>query len=158
MMKKKFKSTREELLYLCNENGGLLNPQHVVTFAKKENTHLHSCFEWDDEKAAYDYRIWQARQIISLEFEVIKREGIESSPVRLFVSLKDDRVKNGGYRIITDVMNDKEKRKQLIEEALSDFKRVRDKYGAINELQYIFIAIDKAENDYSYSQLELQQV
>lgn len=142
---KKFDSIRDELIYLCKKNGGVLNPHQVVNFAQQEWTHLHSQFEWDDSKAAFEYRLEQARGIIRLEFEVINQNGIESKPVRLFVSLKDDRVKDGGYRLIENVMSDEDMRKKLVEEALYEFGRVRDRYKAIHELHDIFEAINKTE-------------
>ena len=142
---KKFDSVKDELIYLANKYDLTLSPQKVVDFAKNENTHLHSKFEWDDKKAGHAYRVWQARQIIALEFAVIKRNDIEMGPVRLFVSLKDDRKRDGGYRLITNVIDDEVLRKRMVEEALNEFIRVRDRYRTLNELNDVFEAISHAE-------------
>ena len=142
---KKLKTVREELLYLNKKYKRLVNPHEVVAYAENPETKLHPKFEWDDEKAGHEYRIWQARQIISLELIVIENGGSSSGPVRLFVSLKDDRNKEGGYRLVTDVLNDVDMRSRLVSEALADFDRVRDKHNALTELADIFAAIDKAK-------------
>ena len=142
---KKFKTVREELLYLNKKYKRLVNPHEVVTYAENPETKLHSKFEWDDEKAGHEYRIWQARQIISLELTVIENNGVLSEPVRLFVSLKNDRNKKGGYRLITDVLDDKNMRLRLLSEAFADFDRIKERYNALTELAEIFTAIDKAK-------------
>ena len=142
---KKLKTVREELLYLNKKYKRLVNPHEVVAYAENPETKLHPKFEWDDGKAGHEYRIWQARQIISLELIVIENSGASSGPVRLFVSLKDDRNKEGGYRLVTDVLNDVDMRSRLVSEALADFERVRERHNALTELADIFAAIDKTK-------------
>lgn len=140
---KKFDSVRDELLYIQKKNKGLISPQVVVSFAENENTHLHSKFEWDDEKAGHEYRLWQARKVITLEFEVIQKEDYRPvGPTRLFVSLRDDRSKEGGYRLITDVMEDEGMRHNLLEEAFAELIRIKMKYKRLTELNKVFEAID----------------
>jgi hypothetical protein len=143
---KNFNSVREELLYLSEKNKGLLSPQKIVMFAENPKTNLHSKFEWDNEKAGHEYRLWQARKIISLEFEIIKEGTIEAGPVRLFVSLKDDRNKEGGYRLITNVITDEVRKQQMLNEALSELRYFREKYKVLQELTDVFSAIEKAQS------------
>ncbi len=140
----KFNSVKEELLHLAEISGGRLNPKDVVDYAADPETHLHSRFTWDDTKAAEEYRLWQARRVISLEFEVIHLPD-KSQETRLFVSLVEDRKPDGGYRLVTEVLSDAELRQKLIEEALGEFRRVRIKYSTIKELAGIFAAIDEVE-------------
>lgn len=140
----KFNSVKEELLHLAEISGGRLNPKDVVDYAADPETHLHSRFTWDDTKAAEEYRLWQARRVISLEFEVIQLPD-KSQETRLFVSLVEDRKPDGGYRLVTEVLSDAELRQKLIEEALAEFRRVRIKYSTIKELAGIFAAIDEVE-------------
>lgn len=138
-------SVREELLFLSNKNDGLLNPRQVVEYAENERTHLHNHFEWDDEKAGNEYRLWQARRIINLEFKIIKNGNIEIGPVRLFVSLSDDRNKEGGYRLIEDVINDDVRKKQMLTDALAELIHFKEKYKVLSELADVFSAIEKAQ-------------
>jgi hypothetical protein len=143
---KKFKSIREELLFLSQKNEGLLSPQNIVEYAKNQNTLLHSKFEWNDEKAGYEYRLWQARKIISLEFEIIKSDDKDLKPVRLFISLKDDRNCETGYRLITNVLTNEEYRGRMLKEALEELNRIREKYQMLTELAKVFAVIKELVN------------
>lgn len=134
-------TVREELLTI-HANNGICNPVAVVEFARNPETALHSKFEWDDTIAAENHRLWQARQIISLELTVIQTDK-KQIETRLFVSLSNDRKPNGGYRLITDVLNDPGLRNQLIDEALQEFNKIKIKYGHLKELATVFRAIDK---------------
>lgn len=43
---------------------GEITPEMVIEDAKKTNSPLHNYFEWDDSKAAREYRLQQARELI----------------------------------------------------------------------------------------------
>jgi len=149
----------EELLFLKDTNGGLLDPAKVVDYARNPDTALHTRFEWDDSKAAEDYRLWQARKIISLELVVIRQNIGEvaqivvnleertnkDKPVRAFVSLKQDRRGDEacGYRSIYDVLSDEGLRKQLLDEARGDMRMFKKKYDTLNELAKVFSAMEE---------------
>ena len=40
------------------------SPEEILEKAKDPDSELHKCFEWDDKKAAYKYRLQQARNIM----------------------------------------------------------------------------------------------
>ncbi len=153
-------SISEELELIQTMNGGLLEPAKVVEYAKDSNTLLHKKFEWDDSKAAQDYRLWQARQIIRLELTIvdIKSKDAENIfikhldedddkkvlSVRSFVSLTSDRHgETSGYRTIYDVMSDIELRGQLLADAKKDMVTFKRKYGMLKELSDVFEAMSK---------------
>ena len=70
-------------------------------------------------------------------------EGIKGS-VDVFVSLTTDRhAKSGGYRIMTDVLSDKEMRAQMLSDALADLEIFKAKYSRLQELSVVFQAIKK---------------
>jgi hypothetical protein len=133
---------RDELLKIQAANNGICSPLAVVSFARNPKTKLHARFEWDDGKAAEDYRLWQARQVISLELTIIQSEKREVE-TRLFVSLSQDRTSEGGYRLITNVLEDTDLRGQLLQEAMSELKRIQVKYGHLKELASIFDAVNQ---------------
>lgn len=136
------KNIKEELIYLAkNDPEGLCRPVAVVEFAKNPKTHLHKKFTWNIQKAAEEYWLWQARQVITLEFQVIKTSNGEKK-TQLFVSLFDDR-KAGGYRMITDVLKDKDLYLRLLSEALSELNRLKEKYKDLKELAGVFQKIDE---------------
>jgi len=156
--KLKPKSVSDELRLIQSMNSGLLNPADVVEYASNKNTYLHSRFEWDDAKAGREYRLWQARQIISLELTVVeapssmpKKMTLEfrpaaAEPVRAFVSLGEDRHKGGGYRSIEEVLSEPSLREQLLEEAKAEMIRFKVKYQRLIELDKVFSAIDEYLN------------
>jgi hypothetical protein len=140
------KSIGLELEQIRQMHGGLLKPEEVVQFARNESTALHSEFEWDDEKASAEYRLWQARQVIRVTVQVLPSPHSGDEPVRAYVSITSDRVQpGGGYRALSDVMTHEEQRAELISEALGEVKRWRRKYERLRELVPIFRAIDKVE-------------
>lgn len=121
----------------------LLVPSEVVEFARDENTELHKHFEWDDAKAAHQYRIWQARQIIAS----VQSKEYENQIVQGYYSLPQDRVNpNGGYRSINEILSNDELRKQLLESAKKDADLFRKKYIILKELTPIFNSFDKVFN------------
>lgn len=137
-------SVKEELELIQQQNDGLLRPIDIVQFAENPETALHSQFTWDDQKAGYEYRLWQAREIIRVNVEVIETRNDPVS-VRAFVSLPSDR-KNpgGGYRGIRDVMADDGWRKEMLAMAAREMKRFQDQYQALSELSDVFTAMEKA--------------
>jgi len=156
-LKVEIKTVSEELEEIKDMNGGLLDPAMVVEYASSEDTALHKKFTWDDTKAAGEYRIWQARQIIRLELVVIRQDSngsmslITNIPIdhektmRAFVSLPLDRQGDNerGYRDISSVMQDSDLREQLLESAKRDMSIFRRKYGMLEKLAKVFAAMDE---------------
>lgn len=135
----------QELEQIAEENNGLLRPADVVKFAEDPKTILHSQFEWDNTKAGTKYRLWQARKVIRLSITVTKED---EQSFNTFVSLKDDRHSEGGYRLTVDVLSNKDRRKQLLAQCRKDIKILQDKYSVLKELskafEAMYVAIDKA--------------
>jgi hypothetical protein len=133
-----------ELERIRARDGGVLNPAAVVEVASDPESVLHTQFQWDDTKAAQAYRIWQARQLISMVVTVLPHE---NKPVRMYVSLRDDRDPAGGYRGLADVMGDTDMRRALLREAFSELNRLKQKYNQLSELTPVFAAAEIAERD-----------
>jgi hypothetical protein len=130
------------LQVIAQANGGILIPSVVVDAARPVESPLHSRFEWDDGKAAEEYRIWQARQLISVMVHVIGAK--ESEPERVWVSLEEDRLrKGGGYRALVDVLSDSDMRKRLLAQALKELENFQAKYSKLKELAGLFAAMKK---------------
>lgn len=129
---------REELAKIAQTNGGVLRPQDVVAAAKGRKHPLHECFEWSDDKAAMEYRLWQARQLIRVTVHVLPGQEID---VRTYVSMMEDRTADGGgYRLLVDVLSDTAMREKLLEEALAELGVFQRKYQQISELAGVFAA------------------
>lgn len=136
---------QKELVSIASKNRGVLRPEDVVEVAEDENSVLHSCFEWDDKAASHQYRIWQARKLITsyrIRIVGIKQE----KPSRMYVSLKQDRYQErGGYRSLKVVLSQPNLREQLLSEAFEELKYFREKYRHLEELKGVFEAMDKAK-------------
>jgi hypothetical protein len=128
-----------ELKRIAEENDGLLQPETVVDEARPVSSPLHSRFEWDNTVAGEAYRLWQARQLIRVVVEVITQTGEKEN---VFVSLSSDR-KESGYRVMTEVLTDKQMRAQMLSDALAELECFRDKYKRLKELAAVFSAIKK---------------
>ena len=126
------------------KHDGILSPTAVVEAARPTNSALHSRFEWDDGKASEQYRLWQARQLISLVITAVKPETREYD-VHTYISLRADRNADGGYRLITDVLANKDMRIQMVTDAFAELRTFRAKYGQLRELAQIFRAMDEME-------------
>jgi len=153
---KKFETIKDELEYITKVHKGLIKPKDVVSFAENPTTKLHTRFEWDDSIAGYNYRLWQARQIISLELHIVPREMTEHLDIdltvtdrstRAFISLPFDRYnaygEGGGYRKVEDIMKDPSLRERLLDAAKEEMLRFKEKYQMLKELTEIFEAIEK---------------
>lgn len=128
----------DELNELCQSNGGLLEPEQVVNYAADPSTLLHSRFTWDDDAASHLWRLHQARNLIRVVVTIEKRTNTE---IRAFVSLSSDR-EEGGYRLMTTVLNNKGMRQQMLEDAKRELVLFREKYSMLKELSKVFEAID----------------
>ena len=137
----KYKTISEELLYIAEENDGYCSPANVVEFARNKKTLLHSKFQWDNDKAAEQFRLWQARRIISLELTVIDNKSEEPEEVRMFWSLEEDRTPEKGYRVIKDILSSEELTEKLLRQALDELTIFENKYRQLEALSTVFTAI-----------------
>ena len=133
-------SVKTELETIAKKNRGILNPRDVVDFATDPETELHEKFTWDDTKAASEYRLWQAREIIRVSVTVIDGD---VKTVRAFISLGQDRHSEGGYRSIKDVLSSEDLRLMMVDEILDQYNRITDKYNHYSELEPIYKAVRK---------------
>lgn len=133
----------KELELIRKQHNGLLRPVDVVEFARNENTALHSKFTWDDTKAAHEYRLWQARQLIAITIT------IETPTVpehRTYVSIKEHRrTPDGGYRKTVEVLTEEQSRKLLLKQALDELKDMKRRYSSLIELSEIFTLVDRIQ-------------
>jgi hypothetical protein len=125
----------KELLAL--ERNGLIKPKAAVEWARRHpRSELYAALEWDDSVAAEQYRIQQVRSLIAIFIE-------PTHQTRQFVSLSIDRVEGGGYRRIESVMNTPTLRQTLLEDALHEFSRAKEKYAMLEELDRVWVAVSQ---------------
>jgi hypothetical protein len=133
-----------ELQRIASLSNGVLLPEKVVEEAEPETSPLHSKFCWDNDKAAREYRIFQARNLIRATVRYIGING-DTRAMRVFVSLTPDREREGGgYRDVVAVMSDKDMRRQMLEDALVELGVFEVKYAHLKELTGVFVASKQA--------------
>lgn len=128
----------ERLASLAGQVGDGLTPRAVVDDARSPKSPLHPCFEWDDAKAAEEYRVEQARAVIQRITVVIEERPTE--PVRAFVSMRAEEGRR--YRSTIDVLRDPVSREQMLDEARGELSAWREKYKALEELSDVFAVVD----------------
>ena len=115
------------------ERDGAIDPEIVVLESESSSAPLHSCFEWDNEKAAHKYRITQAQGIIRAIVSVNETE--KSQETRAFVSVERE------YHPFSVVIRNPEKRDILLQNALNELHCFEKKYNSLRELSGVFSAI-----------------
>jgi hypothetical protein len=128
---------------LALKRRGTITPERVVEAARDPKSPLHSRFTWENDEAAHQWRLQQARQLIRVCVSVVPGTTVNE---RVFVSLsRDSQKEGGGYRVTAEVLSDKELREELLAEALNDLDIFKQKYARLSELSLVFSAITKVQ-------------
>lgn len=111
----------------------ILKPEDVLEHAEYEDSPLHKYFCWDDTKAAKEYRLWQARQLVATVR--IEYDGeIEKHYYHCNVVINDEKIQ--GYVTPKDFSNE-DIYKSVLKEAVTSLKYWQSKYNEIKELKGI---------------------
>lgn len=136
----------EEIDRLRGENGGSVSAPIVVAAASDEASVLHNAFEWNDEKAANEHRLAQARSLLRSVVVVVEDdERMTTHEVRAFVKYEPTDKPAGAKNVYTHVktaMETPEIREQLVERAWEELTSWRLRYEKLREFSDIFAAID----------------
>lgn len=116
------------------ENIGTLIPEEIVNFAEDDKTELHKCFTWDDSKAAYLYRLEEARSVVQGIITVDQSPDREPIEYRAFESVIVGEQRQ--YVPTRTILADKDMRKQVlgeIKEAIGELSRKAKVYRYLAE-------------------------
>lgn len=131
----------EELLAI-EERDGVLKSEAVVEFAENPETELHNHFDWNNKTAGYQWRLWQARQLIRAKVTVIKNNGDEIV-TNAFVHIEEDEDLERGYRSIAVILSDADLKSRMLATALKELQTFKKKYAHLKELTHVFEAIEE---------------
>lgn len=122
---------------------GLLDPDNIVAAARSPRSPLHRLFPWDDAEAAAIGRARIAGDI--LRSLTVRIERVHGTPIetRAFVSVRTT-TEARHFTSIDDAMSDADRREMLLQSAWNELQRWRARYGALQELSEVFLAIDAA--------------
>lgn len=122
--------------------GDSYTPEDIVEKAKDPTTELHKCFEWDDTKAAEEWRKQTARQICcSLKVVVTSQKG-EPREMRLIQHDKSV----PAYRPVTFTVRNEDDYSRLLDRAKAELASFRKRYESIVELENVIQEIDRIIN------------
>ena len=131
---KKMEIVRKELEKIRKLHGNILRPEDVVEAAQDEKSPLHRFFTWDEEKAAEEYRLWQARKLIASVTIEIRGEKTDAY-WNATVTIRKE--KTQGYFTTKDVLSNEELYNQVLQEAIREIRYWQKKYGQIKELKKV---------------------
>lgn len=126
---------KKELRRLLVRDGGILTPSSVIEAAKDPKNPLHSCFQWDDRKAANLYRVEQARHLIrSVQVEIVTETRLLTIPV--YVRDPDAVGRESGYTALSAVSGEQAKQRVVEQEmnaAIGCLRRASDIALSMND-------------------------
>lgn len=116
-----------------------LSAVNLLDVSRAADAPLHNEFEWDDETAAEEYRLQQARHIINCL--CIKTEGAEKAaePVRAFFKVEKAEL----YDSLNVILRSEDKHAALLRAAAAELAAFQRKYNALAELQPLWEIIEQ---------------
>ena len=126
----------EELTRLQEVNR-ILTPEVVVRAAEDNNSILHKLFEWDDNKAAYNWRLQQARTILNNIEVTIITDG-EPREIAVF----EVTTRSEGYKSVDTFTN--EDVDFIRASILRQLNTMKSKLKTYKEFDKVLFYIDKA--------------
>lgn len=137
---------KKELETIRKAGGGELQPHAIVAYAKAhKKSALHKKFNWNVSKAAHEYWLWQARQIIRVHVEIIDNGDGELVEMRGYVcpvKPGNPNTHERSYTATRDSVGHAESRNEIILAQLARMDSIHRSYP-LAELKPVKDAIDK---------------
>ena len=119
------------------EAAGTLTAGNLVEASRPKDAPLHKEFEWNNTKAAEEWRKHQARNIIH-SLVLVTDPGTDSESVRAIFKIE---TRSNNYESIVAIVQQEDKYDALKKAALRELEAFRMKYAQIEELGKVFAAI-----------------
>jgi hypothetical protein len=130
------------------EQLGPLTPETVLQHARDKASPLHRHFEWNNSKAAEEYRLQQAAWLLrTVKVRVVVKD--TRSSARAFIAVKvdpDEPSPRLQYVSLSAALDNPDWRAQMIEQALRELESFRQKYAVLSELKTVIVAIEKVRD------------
>lgn len=118
---------------------GVITPEVIVRESKNKDSVLHNYFEWDNDKAAENYRIQQARNLINnITVTVIHHGEPKEIGAYEVVNVGDSRT----YKNIESLTKDDIE--QIKKRAIEDLRYLKKKLSIYDDFKLTVIYIGKA--------------
>lgn len=129
-----------EHLTALRDKKGSLTALVVLQGARVKRSPLHTLFEWDDNVAAHEYRLVQAREVLR-SVVILNEEQPDAEPIRAFVTIIGEQ--GTDFTPLMVAMNDEQMRAQVIARALREMQIWTKRYGQYEELAAIVQATER---------------
>ena len=124
------------------EQYGGVTPENFLNASRLEDSPTHKLFEWNNEKAAENYRLHQSRTVINnIRIEMIVEDRKFKVPAYVNVSSKNDG--SAKYQYTPRVFEAVETRDIVLERAKRELEMFRIKYEKFEELANVITAINQ---------------
>lgn len=152
---KQAKEYGEHLDELIKIHGNKLTPKNVIDDAEKEESPLHGFFEWNDGKAAREWRLQQARVLMgSITVEIIEldspTENLEielPENIRGFSNITEEKTEGRIYVNIDRIAKEENLRQYLVKQAWKALLHWKQQYKEYIEFDKIIKAIEETEKN-----------
>ena len=137
-----------ETIKKIEDRDGIITREALLEESRPEDAPTHKCFEWNDTEAAEKYRLWQAGQVIRDIVVTIIDTDKEAEPVRapMFINTSVRNTEKARFVSTETALTNNELRSTVLENALSEFRMFRKKYGMLKELAKLFETFDEIAN------------
>ena len=131
-------------LHRIEQKHGEVTPRNLLDESTPEDAVMHPCYEWDNEKAADKYRLWQSRSILScltvtyIDVQAPEPKKIE---VRAYQNVSEER--NGRFINVQSAMEQTTTRDIVLMNAIKELQMFRKKYADLSELSKLIFIIDE---------------
>jgi len=126
------------------EERGVCAPGDLVDHARPADSRLHPLFEWDDQKAAEQFRVSQARHLIAIiRPQYNEAEGPVRAPAFVHVQINGQ----DGYKRVDRVLDQPELWAMAIDECLGLLRAIQARYDSLVELKPIWEALKRVERE-----------
>ncbi len=125
---------------LADQNG-FVERDAVVAAAEDAKSPLHTCFEWDDERAAKMQRHRHAKNLV--QNLVIKKRG-SSAKIKAFVFVNPKAHSKRVIMTLERAMKIPTMREQVVQQAYRELRKWADRYSAYAELKDVRETLIKA--------------
>lgn len=122
-----------------NTQNGNLSPATIVQSAKWKSSPLHCLFEWDDSKAAEQFRLQQARNLVNnIQVTVISNGEPTAIPVYEVVTVNGDR----SYKHIETMTP--ENIEEVRARTVNELRLIKTKLDIYKQFDSVILKLDEA--------------
>jgi len=120
-----------------------LTATDLLNDAESRRSPLRTCFEWDNDAAAEQWRLRQARHILaSIQVDVrVRREPART--VRAYIHIGSG--ESSRYASTVEALASKDTRAEIVARAHRELRCWRNRYKLLKELADVFRAVDAAQ-------------